>query len=167
MGNDEADDSPEEDPAGGQQQGGGTAGGSGGSEEEASFGGLTEAELAQILWDQVRPAVLLYTNAALTTLGTQSKQTPSPSSTQGVSPSAAGAVPGCPPAGRPRPPLFPAVHVPSLLPSSPYFLQLEQCLDATQPSIPAVSEPLRAIAEQVEHEMDNSTVSFTCGCSVA
>ncbi|KAL4421761.1 hypothetical protein ABPG77_009744 [Micractinium sp. CCAP 211/92] len=33
--------------------------------------------------------------------------------------------------------------------------QLEQCLDAPRPDIPAVSEPLRAIAEQVEHEMDN------------
>ncbi|KAL4431459.1 hypothetical protein ABPG75_006715 [Micractinium tetrahymenae] len=33
--------------------------------------------------------------------------------------------------------------------------QLEQCLDAPKPDIPAVSEPLRAIAEQVEHEMDN------------
>jgi len=39
------------------------------------------------------------------------------------------------------------------------LLQLEQCLDAPKPDIPAVSEPLRAIAEQVEHEMDNSVVS--------
>ena len=43
------------------------------------------------------------------------------------------------------------------------LLQLEQCLDAPGgPAIPAVSEPLRAIAEQVEHEMDNCAVSWRC-----
>lgn len=47
------------------------------------------------------------------------------------------------------------------MPPSP-CLQLEQCLNAASPDIPSVSEPLRAIAEQVEHEMDNSTVSLGC-----
>jgi hypothetical protein len=46
------------------------------------------------------------------------------------------------------------------------LLQLEQCLDAPGgPAIPAVSEPLRAIAEQVEHEMDNCVVSWRPRCA--
>lgn len=57
VGNDEADDAEEEDEeqqqAAPQQQQQQQAGGGGsGEEEQQSFGGLTEAELAQILWDQ-------------------------------------------------------------------------------------------------------------------
>ncbi|EFN51630.1 hypothetical protein CHLNCDRAFT_140055 [Chlorella variabilis] len=44
--------------------------------------------------------------------------------------------------------------------------QLEQCLDAPRPDIPAVSEPLRAIAEQVEHEMDNCALPMLASTEV-
>lgn len=60
VGNDDAEDAPEE-----PEQ----AGGAGGGQEEegaAGFGGLTEAELAQILWDQVRSFVIAQRKKALT-----------------------------------------------------------------------------------------------------
>ena len=58
VGNDEAEDGDEEEEQQQaapqqQQQQQQQAGGGGGEEEQQSFGGLTEAELAQILWDQV------------------------------------------------------------------------------------------------------------------
>ncbi|KAI3424317.1 hypothetical protein D9Q98_009870 [Chlorella vulgaris] len=45
--------------------------------------------------------------------------------------------------------------------------QLEQCLDAPRPHIPAVSEPLRAIAEQVEHEMDNCALPMMANTEIS
>jgi hypothetical protein len=39
-------------------------------------------------------------------------------------------------------------------------MQLLEALDADNPHIPTLSEPLRAIAEQVELEMNSCAVSF-------
>lgn len=159
------------------------------------MGGLTAAELAQILWSQVRRAgrggpgcrarVVPARHGATLLMSLGSCALPlspvweSGRQAGGDCAGARAAAPPSAPLSSPVPSRLPCPHLsfPPLQPSCPADtrparlprparLQLEQCLDAPRPNIPAVSEPLRAIAEQVEHEMDNCEVRTAAGCGI-